>query len=255
MTDLDRELHEMLRERSDEVRPSSSIPPATLKKARIQRTVVGLGTCAAVVALGVTGFLVSTDTEREPEIADAPAPRVIASENRRGESFELSVSGDEDEICARLEVVRSGEADGEIDETCAPEDAVLDARLTEVWDTPLAWGSVSSRVSEVSTDRWGRSTLIGVDAPEFFDVPDEFGSERRLFLAFDPNGIDAVTARDSGGGTSATAAVDSHKPAKIASGRIEGSLWSLAVRPTVDGICVTFELTTERKRSQHRSHE
>lgn len=245
--DLDRELHEMLRERSDEVRPSTSIPPATLRKSRMQRAVVGLGTCAAVVALGVTGFLAFTG-DSAPEIADAPHRQVIASELRGGESWELSVSGNEDEICARLEVVRSSEPDAEVDETCAREDEVLAARLTEVWDVSLAWGSVSSEVAEVSTQRAGPSTKIGFDPPEFFDIPDEFGSGRRLFLAFDPNGINVVAAKDSGGATIDSVAFGSLEPARIASGNVKNTHWSLEARPTGDGICVTVEQRRETKR-------
>ena len=137
--DLDRELHDMLREHSNDVRPSWSILPATLRKARIQRAIVGLGTGAAVVALGFAGVLAFT-AEGAPEIFDSPARQVIASESGPDESWELSVSRNEEEICARLEVLRSGEIDAEVDETCAPEELALDAKLAEIENIPLAWG-------------------------------------------------------------------------------------------------------------------
>lgn len=248
MTDLERELRDLLSDRSERVRPSSSVPPATLRKARIQRTLVGLGTCAVVVVLGVGGFLVTASADGAPEIEDSPARQIVASESQGDESWELSVSGNVDEICARLEVVRSDEPDVDVDETCAPEDEVLDARLTEVWDIPLAWGSVSSQVSEISTDRWGPSTLIGHEQPDFFDLPDEFGSERRLFLALDPNGIGTVAAKDSGGATLDSVAFGSLEPARIVSGSIENTHWSLEARPTADGICVTVEQRRGTKR-------
>jgi RNA polymerase sigma factor (sigma-70 family) len=248
VTDLDRELQRMLRARSDEVQTSRTIPAATLRRARIQRAMIGLGTCAAVVALGIGGFLVVTgEIGNRGDITDVAAPRVVATGRLQGQSWELSVFNEDEELCAQLEIVPFRGAEGEVNESCAAKDEIVDARVTEVIGTPLAWGSVSSEVASVETQQFGFSTLIGVDPPKFFDLPGGFGSERRLFLAFDPNGIDAVAAKDSAGVTLDTSPVVTYEPVRITSGNLEDTRWTLATRPTVDGICVTIEQTTKTR--------
>jgi len=111
MTDLDRELQTMLRARSDDIHPSPEIPRATLRKARFQRAMVGLGTCAAVVALGIGGFAVATGNDGTPEDIDVTTPQGAAPEKPvrfasgtiEGTRWALAARATADGICVTVD--------------------------------------------------------------------------------------------------------------------------------------------------------
>ncbi|MPZ90282.1 MAG: hypothetical protein GEU68_01405 [Actinobacteria bacterium] len=156
MTDLDRELKSMLRARSDDAHPSPAIPPATLRKARIQRAMVGVGTCAAVVALGIGGFLAATGADRTPDGTHVATPQVVASEDParfasgkiEDTRWSLAARATADGICVTVEETTESARSSSADSNTLCGISGDDLSLTQVSfdgvDPVLVFGTVPS---------------------------------------------------------------------------------------------------------------